>query len=175
MLIERFVISVALLLTPSAAQAQTTAPADTIRAPQWLIGMSLGMPGAQGRAMPMLATLGLQFTQVQHMHVGPDLAIGTMPYLFSTGSFPFGIRGNITVPFVTEHYIVMPTAGVSGIGLMGPNGSGGLIGINGGISAVVHSSQMGLRAGITWHQFIGADNPIWLVEVGFVSIGVSPP
>lgn len=174
MLIECLVISVALLLTTSAAEAQTTAP-DTVGTPQWLIGLSLGVPGAQHQIMPMFATVGLQFTQVQHLRVGPDIAIGTMPYLFSNGSLPFGVRGNITVPFVTEHYMVLPTAGVSGIGAMGPSGGGGLLGLNGGISAVVHSSTIGLRAGITWHQFIGVSNPIWLVEVGFVSIGVESP
>lgn len=173
MLIGRAAMPAALFLVTSVATAQTPQGPDAT--PQWLIGMSLGMPGVQSQVMPQLAIIGLQFTQVHHLHVGPDLAIGTMPYLFSTGSFPFGLRGNVTVPYVTEHYIVMPTAGLSGIGLMGQNGSGGVIGVNGGISAVVHSSEMGFRAGITWHQFMGASNPIWLVEVGFVSIGVNPP
>jgi hypothetical protein len=137
--------------------------------------MSLGVPGSQRNIYPDLFTVGLQFTQVRAGRIGGDLAIGTMPYFFANGMLPFGFRGNVTVPLVTPHLIVLPTAGVSGVVAMAPGGVGGLIGVNGGIAAVVRSQGLGLRAGITWHKFEGATSPIWLLEVGFVSIGIDPP
>ena len=166
-----------LLLGASAGRAQTVAPPDTAseKPVEWLIGMSLGVPGVQRNVYPDLFTVGLQFTQVRAGRIGGDIAIGTMPYLFANGMFPFGFRGNVTVPLVTPHLIVLPTAGVSGVVAMAPGGAGGLIGVNGGIAAVVRSHGLGLRAGITWHKFEGATNPIWLLEVGFVSIGIDPP
>jgi hypothetical protein len=166
-----------LSLSASSGRAQTPAPPDTSaeKPAEWLIGMSLGVPGSQHNVYPDLFTIGLQFTQVRAGRIGGDIAIGTMPYLFANGMFPFGFRGNVTVPLVTPHLIVLPTAGVSGVVAMAPGGAGGLIGVNGGIAAVVRSHGLGLRAGITWHKFEGATNPIWLLEVGFVSIGIDPP
>ncbi len=166
-----------LLLGARSGHAQTAAPSDTASEmpDEWLIGMSLGVPGSQRNVYPDLFTVGLQFTQVRAGRIGGDIAIGTMPYLFANGMLPFGFRGNVTVPLVTPHLIVLPTAGVSAVGAMGPGGGGGVIGVNGGIAAVVRSGGLGLRAGITWHKFAGATNPIWLLEVGFVSIGIDPP
>jgi hypothetical protein len=177
MRIGPIVVAASLLLGAVSLPAQTAAPPDTAaeQPAEWLIGMSLGVPGSQRNVYPDLFTFGLQFTQVRAGRIGGDIAVGTMPYLFANGMFPFGFRGNVTVPLVTPHVIVLPSAGVSGVVAMAPGGAGGLIGVNGGIAAVVRSQGLGLRAGITWHMFEGANNPIWLLEVGFVSIGIDPP
>lgn len=166
---------VVLFLAASGARSQTPDTAADKPA-EWLIGMSLGVPGSGSSAVPQLFTAGLQFTQVRAGHIGGDIAIGTMPYLFSSGIFPLGFRGDVTVPIVMPHLIVLPVAGVSAIGVMSPGGGGGGIGgLNAGIAAIVHSYGMGLRAGVTWHQFMGMNNPVWLAELGFVSIGSDPP
>ena len=154
------------------AQAQDTA-AD--KPAEWFIGMSLGVPGAQRNVYPAFTTVGLQFTQVRAGRIGGDIAIGTMPYLFANSMIPFGFRGDVTVPLVTPHLIVLPSAGVSAIGAMAPGGGGGTMGVNGGIAAVVRTGGIGLRTGITWHKFPGTEGLIWLAEVGFVSIGLDPP
>ena len=177
MLVGHAVVVASLFLGARSLPAQTAASPDTAaeRPAEWLIGMSLGVPGSQRIVYPDLFTVGLQFTQVRAGRIGGDIAIGTMPYLFANGMFPFGFRGNVTVPLVTPHLIVLPSAGVSGVVAMAPGGAGGLIGVNGGIAAVVRLHGVGLRAGITWHMFEGENNPIWLLEVGFVSIGIDPP
>lgn len=170
MFIYRVAISAALLFTTKVARAQAR-DTTTEKLPDWLIGMSLGVPGSGRTALPQLFTVGLNFTEVGPGHIGADFAVGTMPYLFQTGAFPFGFRGDITFPLVAPHLIVLPAAGTSVMGF----GVGGILGLNAGIAAVVHTSGMGLRAGITLHQFIGLPNPVWLAEVGFVSIGIDPP
>ena len=175
MRIERVVVAVTLLLLGaghSVAQAQSDAGAKPA---EWMIGMSLGVPGVQRNAYPMLTTFGLQFTEIQDGSLGADLAIGTLPFLILNGSIPLGFRGDLTVPFVAPHLIVMPSGGVSVIGAMGPGGGAGLLGLNTGLAAVVRERGFGLRTGITLHFFPGLNKPVWLAELGFVGIGNEPP
>jgi hypothetical protein len=173
--IERLVLAASFLLSGAGYTIAQAQDSTTDQPAEWLIGMSLGVPGAQHTVYPAFTTLGLQFTQVRAGRIGGDIAIGTMPYLFANAMIPFGFRGDVTVPLVTPHLIVLPSAGVSAIGVMSPGGGGGTMGVNGGIAAVLRTGGIGLRTGITWHKFQGIDNPIWLLEVGFVSIGTDPP
>ncbi|HEY2378270.1 MAG TPA: hypothetical protein VGH98_19995 [Gemmatimonadaceae bacterium] len=171
-------VLVVLLLGAAPLQAQT--PPDTAaNAPaEWLIGMSLGFPGVRSQIVPELFTFGLNFTQVCSGRIGGDIAFGTMPWLFANGIIAFGFRGDVTVPLVRPHFILLPSAGVSAIGAFTPGGGGGgggVAGLNAGIAAVVHSHGVGLRTGVTVHKFFGLDTPVWLLEVGFVSIGIDPP
>src|SRR5690349_17108298 len=87
----------ALCLAANPVQSQT--PDTSIeKPPEWLIGMSLGVPGVQHNVFPALFTAGLQFTQVRGGRIGPDLAIGTMPFLIANKVIPVGFRGDVTVP-----------------------------------------------------------------------------
>ena len=175
MRIDRVVVAVSLLLFGAGytgAQGQDSANAPPA---EWMIGMSLGVPGMQRNVYPMFATFGLQFTEIQNRSLGADLAIGTMPYLLLNGSIPFGFRGGLTVPFVSPHLIVVPSSGVSVIGGMGAGGAGGLLGLNTGIAAIVRRRGLGLRTGVTLHFFPGLNRPVWLAELGFVGIGNEPP
>lgn len=173
--IERLALAASFLLLRggfSVAQGQDST-AD--KPAQWLIGMSLGLPGAQHNVYPTLATFGVQFTEVGPGPFGGDFAIGTMPRLLANGIVPFGFRGDATFPLVGPHLILLPSAGVSAIGALATGGGGGTMGVNGGIAAVLRTGGFGLRTGISWHKFMGAEGVVWLAEVGFVTNWVDPP
>ena len=159
-----------------AARAEAQSPDSTTETPDhWLIGVSLGIPGYRSNVTPELLTFGLNFTQVRPGRIGGDIAIGTMPWLMMQGVVPYGLRGDVALPLVRPHLIVLPSAGVSAVGVIGPGGGAGTLGLNAGLATVLHTGGVGLRTGVTFHTFQGFDNPIWLLEVGFVSVGFDPP
>jgi hypothetical protein len=165
-----FVLAVCVTAARAGAQA---APADSAASKTggWMIGTSLGVPSYRSEVVPELITFGVSFTQLRPNHIGPDISIGTMPYVLSMGVVPFGFRGGVALPLtVAPHLLLIPSGGVSAVGVIGPGGGGGLIGANGGVSAIAYGGGIGLRAGVTLHGFEGTQGTYMLFELGFASV-----
>jgi hypothetical protein len=153
----------------SRAGAQTV-PDSLDRHAGWLIGASFGVPGYGSEPAPELFTIGFHWTQVQPGALGADLSIGTMPRVLAEGFAVVGVRAGVALPLaVGRSVLLMPSGGASLIGGAGGGGGAALGGLNAGIAAVLFgTSSVGLRTGVTWHRFEGANGAIWLLELGFV-------
>lgn len=138
----------------------------------WIVGPSIGFPTAAAEVSPEVLTVGLQFTRLDPGHLGADLAVGTLAQALAEGIAAFGFRADAAYPVsVSPRLLMLPAAGLSVVGALGEGGGGGIIGINAGLAAVVHgASGIGLRVGITAHQFPMAEIPIFLIEVGVVHL-----
>jgi hypothetical protein len=134
----------------------------------WVIAGSLGVFGAGGQTAPLeLTTVGVSFTHVRPGGLGADIAIGTMPRALVAGLFVLGSRLDATVALpIAPGVLLLPAGGLSVIGGMGEGGGGGLIGYNLGGAAVFGTGSVGLRTGLTWHQFQESGSGVWLLEVG---------
>src|SRR5688500_1406294 len=64
---------------PKPLRAQDSARAH--RAP-WLIASSLGVPGYRRQAIPLLFTVGANFTEYKPYQPALDFSVGTIPLLF---------------------------------------------------------------------------------------------
>jgi len=162
------------LVAATRAGAQVPA-ADTTKSNSssggWIIGTSLGIPGESEGPIPQLFTLGVTFTQAKPNHLVPDIAIGTMPFVLAFGVVPIGIRAGVGLPLaVAPHLLLIPSGGVSLVGAISPGGGGGIGGINGGVSAMAYAAQVGIRVGITVHNFGQTDGVYWLAEFGIVHV-----
>jgi hypothetical protein len=138
----------------------------------WIVGLSLGMPTASGEVSPEAITIGLGFTSVSPGRLGADISVGTMPRALAYGIIPFGFRADASYPVsISPRMLLLPAAGLSVVSIVGEGGGGGSIGINAGLSAVIHGdSPAGIRLGVTVHQFPLAEVPIFLIEMGVVHI-----
>jgi len=153
------------------AQDTTTAPPS-----YWLAGASLGMPGSEGDFAPELMTIGTHLTRARPGRLGPDFSIGTMPYALAAGMAVVGVRAGLVLPLrVGPGVMLLPSGGLSFVGVSTGMGAGALAGFNLGGSAIFESpGPVGMRAGITWHRFQESRTGIWLVELGIVrSLGQS--
>jgi len=165
--------SVTLILLLTAVAEQASAQVDsTSKVDGWLIGMSVGVPGYRSSPEPALFTIGANFTEVHPGRLGPDFSLGTMPRLFGEGVAVVGVRGGVVLPFaLAPHLLLLPSVGTSFVFAAASSGGGGAFaGINGGVATVLYDGSLGLRTGITWHRFQGVSEPIWLFEVGLVTI-----
>ena len=129
------------------------------------------MPSARGEVSPELMTIGLGFTSVSPGRLGADISVGTMPRALAEGVVAFGFRADAAyAASLSPHVLLLPAAGLSVIGIAG-DGGGGSIGINAGVSAVIHGdSPAGVRLGVTVHRFPLAETPIFLIEMGVVRV-----
>lgn len=155
------------------AGAQGSAPADgtTPRLDGWLAGASLGMPGYRSTTAPSLMTVAFNVSRLRPGHIGPDLSIGTLPSFLSEGAVPFVVRAGFALPLeAAPTVLVLPSAGLTVVGVSGPDGGGAVPGLNVGLATVAYSGTVGLRTGITLHSFPGARGAIWLLEVGVVHV-----
>jgi hypothetical protein len=147
---------------------------DTLsQAPRgWLIGASFGVPGYGREAAPELFTIGIHWTQLRPGRLGADFSVGTIPRIVVEGVAVLGFRAGGTLPLaLAPRLVVLPSAGVSLIGGLGPGGGGGAAGLNAGVAAVLFgTSSTGLRTGVTWHRFEDTGGALWLFEVGAVGI-----
>lgn len=155
-----------------AQDSTTNGDSGTLRRDGWIIGPSIGMPTAVGEVNPELITVGLNFTRLNPGHLGADLSLGTLPRALAAGFFAFGIRGDAAYPLsVSPNMLLYPAAGLSMIGAVSGDGGAGLVGINAGLAAVFYgNAPIGLRIGVTAHQFLAATTPIFLIEVGVVQV-----
>jgi hypothetical protein len=160
--------------SPGRALAQAAPPvaADSTGPARvgWLVGASIGLPGAGGEAAPSLFTVGAHVTQLRPGRPGVDLAVGTVPRALAEGVVALGARAGVGLPLaLSRGVLVLPSAGASLLGGVGAGGVGGTAGLHAGVAAVVlPASTVGLRAGVTWHRFEETGGGLWLLEVGFV-------
>ena len=162
-----------LLVGGVSVDAQTVSADTSIRVQargDWLIGASIGVPGYGTEPVAELFTVGIHWTQLRPGKLGADFSLGTMPRVLAEGVAVVGFRVGGAVPLaLSPGVVLLPSAGASLIGGAGPDGGGGLFGLNAGVAAVLfRTSATGLRTGITWHQFQESRGAIWLVEIGFV-------
>jgi hypothetical protein len=139
---------------------------------EWLIGASFGVPGYGSEPVPELFTVGIHWTQLRPGRLGADFSLGTIPRIVVEGVAVLGVRAGAALPLaLAPRLLVLPSAGVSLIGGVGPRGGGGAAGLNAGVAAVVFgTSSSGLRTGVTWHRFEDTGGALWLLEVGAVGI-----
>lgn len=138
----------------------------------WLFGGSFGVPGADGQPEVALFTVGFNWTRARPGRLGADFALGTMPRALAEGVLVLGFRGGVALPVeVMPRMLVLPSAGVSLIGAVAHGGGGATSGFNAGVATVLFGEgSVGLRSGVTWHAFEDARRPVWLFEVGVVSV-----
>lgn len=138
----------------------------------WIIGTSLGIPGHDHEWIGELFTLGVTFTQAKPNRLVPDVSIGTMPYAVAFGVLPIGVRAGVALPIAAlPHLLLIPSAGVSLVGVASPGGGGGAGGVNAGFAAMTYFDQVGIRAGVTLHNFGESDGgKYWLAEFGIVHV-----
>jgi hypothetical protein len=169
MLGRSIAVCLSLLIAKVGAGAQAAVDDDDHG---WLTGVLLGLPGYKGEVEPRLFTIGAQFTQVRKGRPGTDIAIGTMPYVMSAGVIPLGMRLGVTVPMLpASRLLVLPSVGLSLVGVVGPGGGAGIGGPNAGLATVLLATpSFGLRTGVTFHGFTDVRGAVWLAEVGFVTL-----
>ena len=156
----------ALMLATADGQASAQ---DSVRTSSSLTAVTVGIPGAQGEVFYPLATIGMTFNGFRPDRFNPELALGTMPWVFGYGVTPVGVRLGLAVPVVfSQHVIVIPSAGASAAMVFGSEAEGAP-GVYGGIAAVIGTGRTSaFRAGVTFHQLSEMTEPVWLLEIGVV-------
>jgi hypothetical protein len=160
-------ICAAALLLAGVAPVATQGPEPTPRA-GWVIGGALGAVGPEGLVYPMRVTVGAQWTQLRPGRLGADLAAGTAPNMILMGLV--WARAGATLPVaLTPDVFLLPTAGVSGVGILLPGADPPAVGLNSGISAMAFVNRsLAVRTGVTAHRLLGVDGTVWLAEVGLM-------
>jgi hypothetical protein len=137
----------------------------------WIVGPLVGLPGAGSEAAYPLVTLGVGVTRLVPNRVGLDFAIGTVPRVMLDGLFPIAARIGPSIPLpIGRDAFFIPSGGLSAIGIAGAGGVGGVVGWYTGAAAVVAYKSVGLRAGATVHVLNGGMTPLWLAEIGVMSV-----
>jgi hypothetical protein len=130
-----------------------------------MVGVSVGIAGVRNQTLPLdLAIVGINLTHAEPKHLGFDLSVGTVPRLLNESPI-FGVRAGLVLPIpVAERLMILPGAGLSGIG----NGDGGLLGWNANVSALATvSPSTALRTEVSLHQFREDPSTVaWLYEIG---------
>src|SRR5262245_56018141 len=75
-----------------ASQPDSAKPDSAKRVRDWVVGMSLGVPGYGKDTDLELMTVGVHWTAFNPGRVGGDFSIGTMPRAMTEGLFPVGVR-----------------------------------------------------------------------------------
>ena len=172
----------ALNSTPGAQDSTTGARDSTTRShdsttPQrngWIVGPLVGLPGEGSEAAYPLVTLGVGITRLVPNRLGLDFAIGTAPRVVVDGLFPVAVRIGPSIPLpIGRDAFFIPSGGLSALGVASAGGAGGVVGWYAGAAAVVAYQSVGLRAGASVHILNGSLTPIWLAEIGVMS--VPPP
>lgn len=137
----------------------------------WIVGPLVGVPGAGAEVAYPLFTLGVGATRLVPDHMGLDFAIGTAPTLLADGVIPIGVRIGPSIPMsISRDVFFIPSAGFSAVGGVGAEGAGGALGWFAGAAIVAAHGPVGLRAGMTVHTPLHAVVPVWLAEVGIMSV-----
>ena len=159
--------------TAHAQDSGTSAHASNVtQRDGWIVGPLVGLPGAGSEVAYPLVTLGLGVTRLQPDQVGLDFAIGTAPYALGFGVLPVAARIGPSIPLtIGPDAFFIPSAGVSGILIASPEGSGAIPGWYAGAAAVVAHGAVGFRVGVTIHEPFERDaQPVWLAEIGIMSV-----
>lgn len=141
----------------------------------WIVGPLVGLPGAGSEAAYPLVTLGVGVTRLVPNRPGVDFAIGTAPYALAFGVIPVAARLGPSIPLALgRDAFLIPSAGLSAIAFAGDEVGPPALGWYWGAAAVVARGSVGLRAGVTWHQFPHSEPSPWLLEVGVMRVPVPP-
>jgi hypothetical protein len=153
-----------LFLTMLCFATWNTAHAQEPASPPWLIGVSLGIPRAYGRAVSEAALVSVHWTHYRPNRLTFDGSLGIMPRLSNHRRAALIARPALAVPIkITNDLLIMPIGGVT---LGAVSGSGNL-GYHTGLAAMLFEPErFGLRLGATRHQFGKSQAPVWLFEVG---------
>jgi hypothetical protein len=164
------VVRTTLFLLATAAAPLAAQDDDATQRRPWVSGVTIGVPGYERDAEPNLFLVGLHSTRVQSGHPGVDVYVGVSPRALVEGVIAIGARGGLVLPLaVSDDVVILPAGGATFIGGGSKDGAGALVGGNAGIGAIVRrGTQIGFRAGMSWHRFAGADDTFWLLEFGFV-------
>ncbi|MDQ2666133.1 MAG: hypothetical protein M3Z05_09000 [Gemmatimonadota bacterium] len=150
------------------ARAQDT---TAVQPSSWIAGGSVGSLGATLTPDERISTLGLHFTQARVGDVGLDLSFGIAPRAIAYGVLLAGTRVGLTLPFQPQPgFMLLPTAGVSFIGIAADGGAAYAPGFNIGGAALIGHGTTRLRTGITWHRMRGTNQGLWLVELGLMNV-----
>src|SRR5688572_23519688 len=150
----------------SPIRAQDTA---VVRPDPWIFAFTFGLPGYRSQTEMELLTMGIQVTQLRPNRPSADVALGTMPRALAEGLVVMGLRGGVAVPLrMSDEAYLLPSAGVSAIGVASETG-GGVLGVNTGLSVVLaRDGRDGVRLGMTWHKFQDLRGAVWLLEFGII-------
>lgn len=152
---------------------QTSPPSQSSdTANPWLVGGSIGVPASDGGTLPDLFTVAVHGTQLRPRGLGFDFAVGTMPRALAEGVAVGFARSGVALPFhLSRGVLMLPSAGVSLVGAASGDGGGINTGLNAGLAAVIFGTgSVGLRTGVTWHRFAGAETSVSLWELGLVRV-----
>ena len=172
----RLALLTAPLITAVGLVSGQTAPAsqdsDRAKPSGWLIGGSIGVPTVGGNASADLFTVAAHWTQLRPRGVGADFAVGTMPRALAEGVVVGFARAGFVLPLrVSQGVVILPSAGVTLVGAASGDGGGSNTGLNAGLHAVIFGmGSVGLRAGVAWHRFAGAESSVSLWELGLVHV-----
>ena len=164
------------LITPVGLASGQTSPigqdSASARPSGWLIGGSIGVPAVEGNTSVDLFTVAAHWTQLRPRGVGADFAVGTMPRALAEGVVVGLGRAGFVLPFrVSQGVLILPSAGVTLVGAASGDGGGSNTGLNAGLAAVIFGTgSVGLRTGVAWHRFAGADASVTLWELGLVRV-----
>lgn len=163
-------VCAALLLAWVSASSLAAQDTTDVAPSAWVVGGSIGVPVFATRPELELFTIGGHGTRVQPGRIGADVFVGTMPRIVVAGGLPIGARAGVVLPLpVSDDVLLLPSGGVSLIGVVSRGGGGTLSGVNLGVAALrMRPGRTGFRAGVTWNRFRGVNGGVWLVEVGLV-------
>lgn len=172
----RLALLAAPLLLPVGVVTGQTPPlsqsSDTAKPSGWLVGGSVGVPAFEGGISPDLFTIAVNGAYVRPRGLGFDFAVGTIPRALAEGVAVGFARSGVALPFhLSRRVLMLPSAGVSLAGAASGEGGGINTGLNAGLAAVVFGTgSVGLRTGVTWHRFAGAETSVSLWELGLVHV-----
>jgi hypothetical protein len=134
----------------------------------WISAVSVGVPGTGDAPMPILFTVGANFTQDRPNSLALDAAVGTMPFLIAHGLPAVGARVGVALLLeVVPGLTLVPSAGASFIGMTARSNDAVASGWNAGFTFLTRDPDgSGLRIGATWHQLDYDRQPLWLIEFG---------
>ena len=141
-----------------------------------MVGGSVGLLGNGSWVSPLeLGIVGVNFTRIRARHLGADFAIGTMPRVVAAGWVPLAMRAGVALPVtVGPGVLLLPSAGVSLLGVGSTYGFGGTVGWNAGGAAVLGTGSTAVRVGLTSHWMSANTSAVWLLEVGLVKLPALP-
>lgn len=142
-----------------------------------MIGGTIMIPQVSGGSGAAFTTVGLTVSPAQPNRLGPELAFVVVPYGLAFGVVAGAVRANIGVPIqLGQHMLLVPSAGLTFIGGLGPGVGGGSKGVNGTLALVYFADSepgsgpsIGLRAALAVHQFGGGEQgALRMFELGIV-------
>ena len=180
----RRAVLVAASLVPTLIMAQTPeGPATTPGGAPWDVGVSISVPGYRSSTVVWLSGLTITGSSSTPGRLGAELSASIVPIALLASAAMLHARANVTLPqALGPGVLLVPSAGVSGLGGIGSNGASGVYGLNVGGALVftpegdpVSARQpAGVRIGLSVHsiseqqRYTSPTARFWLLEFGLV-------